>query len=270
MPASIVDLDDIKGTPKEGVTKLLLVEDEVIVAEDVKKRLESLGYAVIGIATRGQEAVEMAASMHPHLVLMDIGLRGGMDGIETVKRMREKVDVPVVFASAYSDDATLQRAKQAGPQGFVLKPFEERELHATIEMAIQKHSAEKLLRENESLFRMVFEILPDGLYVEDAMRQPKLVNQALYRIFKISPTVDLTKEDAQAAKTGSKYPFFDTTGLSRRVASAVEAGLPVVDEAFLTVDGRKILMSFMPFGSSMGPRFYLWQFHEVGPAEGKK
>jgi CheY-like chemotaxis protein len=266
MPASIVDLDDINRTPKEGGIRLLLVEDEVIVAEDVKKRLEHLGYAVIGLATRGQDAVEMAATMHPHLVLMDIGLRGGMDGIETVRRMREKVDVPVVFASAYSDDATLQRAKQAGAQGFVLKPFEERELHATIEMAIQKHSADRLVRENEGLFRSVFESLTDGLYLEDAKRQPKFVNQAFYRIFRIAPDLDVIQITPFVGKESRRYPFVESAALNKRVASAVEAGTPVEGE-FQTTDGRKILMRFMPIGAAAGGPFYLWQFREAGPAK---
>lgn len=263
MPAGIVDLDDLNpklGTPQ---VTLLLVEDEVIVAEDVKRRLESLGYSVVGMATRGKEAIELAVSLQPRLILMDIGLRGGMDGIETVRRIREQVDIPVIFASAYSDDTTLQRARAAGPQGFVLKPFEERELRLTIEMALSKHAADKLLRDSESLFRMVLESLPDGVLLEDATRHVKFANASFFRIFNISASISLAGEDARIGLSHHQKLIKDYVAFLRRKEEIVRAGVAVMDEVVPTNDGRRILMSYASINDPKTGVHHLWQYHDA-------
>ncbi len=270
MPASIVDLDDPAQPPTSGAITLLLVEDEVIVAEDVKKRLENLGYKVLGIATRGSEAIAMAASLRPGLVLMDIGLRGGMDGIETVHRIREKVDVPVIFASAYSDDMTLERAREAAPQGFVLKPFEERELRTAIEMAIQKHAAEKLLRRNENLLRTVFEFLPDAVYVENANHQVELANDAFYRMFKIPASAGVKSLDARQAGSHVANPFASGGIFHERAEAIVRKGVPLVDEPWTATDGKRLLVNYMPIDGVRGQRIHLWQIHETVSVAGSR
>jgi two-component system, response regulator PdtaR len=264
MPASIVDLNDLNPTPVPPQVRLLLVEDEVIVAQDVRRRLENLGYTVLGIATRGKEAIEMAVSLQPHLILMDIGLRGGMDGIETVRRIREKLDVPVIFASAYSDDTTLQRARTAGPQGFVLKPFEERELRLAIEMALYKHAADKLLRDNESLFRRVCAALPDGVLLEDAGRKVKHANVSFFRIFNIPDSISLTGKDTRAEISHEQKLIKDHAGFLRRKEEILNAGVPVTDEAVLTTDGRTILLSYAPIEDLKNGTIHLWQYHVAG------
>ncbi|MFT6519072.1 MAG: CheY-like chemotaxis protein, partial [Candidatus Azotimanducaceae bacterium] len=118
---------------------LLLVEDEVLVARDITARLTRMGYEVIGSATRGLEAVEKALSLRPDLILMDINLKDEMDGVEAAIRIRHQYDVPVIFCTAYSNDATLERAKVSEPYGYVLKPFDNRELNTNIEITLYKH-----------------------------------------------------------------------------------------------------------------------------------
>jgi CheY-like chemotaxis protein len=266
MPASIVDLGDLNKPLTSADISLLLVEDEVIVAEDVRRRLEMLGYVVVGIANRGTEAIQMAIQHRPSLILMDIGLRGGMDGIETVRRIREKVDVPIVFASAYSDDATLKRARAAEPQGFVLKPFEERELRAAIEMAVHKHRAERQHRSLENLLRRVYDGLPGGVLVESPTRHVELANSAFYRLFKIAPTVQLVGEDAHSGLADHLKLIADFPTFLRRQDTIVQKGLPHANDPVHMTDGRTMLMSYTPLRDGESGVEHLWHFAESVPA----
>ncbi|MFO7850752.1 MAG: ATP-binding protein [Spirochaetia bacterium] len=127
--------------------KILIVEDESIVAMDIKRRLVALGYQVIGHALSGEDAVSFSGEQRPDLVLMDIHLKGDMDGIKAADEIRRNYEIPVIYITAYSDEATLDRAKVTEPFGYILKPFQEREVHSAIEMAIYKHRAEQELRE---------------------------------------------------------------------------------------------------------------------------
>ena len=127
---------------------LLIVEDESIVAEDLSKKLRRLGYTVAGMTELGEQALASMKELMPSLVLMDIRLAGEMDGIEAAERIRREYDVPVVYLTASSDRATIQRAKVTEPFGFIMKPFEDRELESHIEMALYKHQAERKLRES--------------------------------------------------------------------------------------------------------------------------
>src|SRR5262245_21153390 len=126
-----------------SLAQILVVEDERIVARGIQSELEQMGYEVSDLAASGEEAIEKASRLHPDLVLMDIVLRGDMDGIEAARRIRERLDIPVVFLSAYEDQNTLGRAKTTEAFGYLLKPYEEKELHTTIETALYKHRAEQ-------------------------------------------------------------------------------------------------------------------------------
>ena len=129
--------------------KILIVEDNTTVAEDSRECLEGLGYSVTAIAASGEEAVESAGKDRPDAVLMDIKLRGDMDGIEAADRIHTEFDIPVLFLSAYSDRELLGRAKKTGSFGYLVKPFEERELYAMLEMTLYKARVEKERREME-------------------------------------------------------------------------------------------------------------------------
>ncbi|MES2116137.1 MAG: EAL domain-containing protein [Pseudomonadota bacterium] len=128
------------------LTSLLIVEDQAVIAVDLEQKLTKSGYQVCGIAASGEEALELARARHPGLALMDIRLQGTMDGIETAEILRRELDVPVIFLSAYSDETTLQRAKAVSPYAFLIKPYDERELHFNIEMAVRKHASEPRLK----------------------------------------------------------------------------------------------------------------------------
>ena len=123
-------------------TKILVVEDERIIAKDIKMSLENWGYDVCALVASGEDVIERAKRENPSLVLMDIKLKGEMDGIETVNQLRSYLDVPVVYLTAHADDNILQRAKVTEPMGYLVKPFKDIELHSAIEMALYKHKME--------------------------------------------------------------------------------------------------------------------------------
>ena len=127
--------------------RILVVEDEMIVARDIQLQLEELGYEPVGHATRGEEAVVLAGELWPDLVLMDIQLAGELTGIEAAQAIRTHFALPIIFLTAFASDDTIGQAKLAEPFGYILKPFSERELSTVIEIAVHKHGAEALLQE---------------------------------------------------------------------------------------------------------------------------
>ncbi|MBN1612907.1 MAG: response regulator [Deltaproteobacteria bacterium] len=130
--------------------QILVVEDEGSVALDIKKRLQTLGYGVSGIASSGEETMEMIRRNRPDLVLMDIQLCGGMDGVDTAGQILASFHIPVVYLTAYADPETLERAKVTDPFGYILKPFETKELRVAVEMALYKHGMDQTLRESRA------------------------------------------------------------------------------------------------------------------------
>jgi len=123
--------------------RILVVEDEHIVAMGIKKMLKNLEYTVTGVASSGEDAISKAESTFPDIVLMDIMLKGDMDGVEAAKEIRERLDVPVVYLTAYSDNKILERAKRTEPFGYIIKPFDEKDLYSSIEVALHRHRKEK-------------------------------------------------------------------------------------------------------------------------------
>jgi DNA-binding response OmpR family regulator len=119
--------------------KLLIVEDELIIAKSLARQLERQNYEVVGIASYAEKAMELVRNSSPDLVLMDIVIAGDMDGIEMAKKIQEEFDIPVIYLTAYSDDETLKRAEQSGGYGYILKPYKQREVHAAIMMALNQH-----------------------------------------------------------------------------------------------------------------------------------
>ncbi|MDI9614671.1 GAF domain-containing protein [Methanothermobacter sp.] len=134
--------------------RVLLVEDEAITAMDLQRKLEFQGYDVTGIAHSGEAAVELAEKLRPDLILMDIILRGPMSGVEAAERIKD-LDIPVVFLSAHSEESTMESAREVQPYGYLIKPFDEKELFFTIELAIQRHRSERKIRKLNRSLRML-------------------------------------------------------------------------------------------------------------------
>lgn len=157
-------------------TKILVVEDENIVAIDIKRRLTNLGYAVAGVLSSGEEAVLKCGELGPDLILMDIMLDGKIDGIEAAVQIKNKYSVPVIFLTAYTDEKTIQRAKIAEPFGYILKPFEVRDLRSTIEIALYKADTQKKLKESEQWLNVTLKSIGDAVIAIDSDKKIKFMN----------------------------------------------------------------------------------------------
>lgn len=168
--------------PRQSAAQILVVEDENIVALDLQERLESLGYGVCGLETTGEGAIRATRERRPDLVLMDIRLKGTMDGIEAAQAIAREGDWPVVFLTAYSEDQTIERARKAAPYGYILKPVQDRELDVALRMAFSKHRADREVRAAKRWFETLIAALPDGVLATDRMGSVQLLNPAAERL----------------------------------------------------------------------------------------
>ncbi|EMJ96019.1 response regulator [Leptospira alstonii] len=147
--------------------KILIVEDEQLVAKDIQIVLLNMGYDVPSIVSSGDEAMAVIPLLKPHLILMDIRLGSKPDGIELAAMIRSEFDLPVIYLTAFTDDDTLKRAQLTEPYGYVIKPFSARELQITIEIAIFKHKIERDLRQNRTWLSTILESIGDGVIATD-------------------------------------------------------------------------------------------------------
>lgn len=165
-------------------SNILIVEDESLVAKDIQHSLKKLGYNVVAISNTGEEAVKLAEQHKPDLALMDIMLKGEMSGIDAANEIKEKFNIPVIFLTAYADEATLSKAKVTEPYGYIIKPFKEIDLHTSIEMAIYKHQKESEIRkERDYLYSIVEGKDSNGiLFVKSNSRQVKLKTSDIFYV----------------------------------------------------------------------------------------
>jgi PAS domain S-box-containing protein len=166
--------------------RILIVEDQGIVAKDIENKLRQVGYVVPAIAFSGEEAIQRAAETRPDLVLMDIRLPGEMDGIAAAKEIQAWFDIPVVYLTAYADEETVERARVSEPFGYVLKPFDTRALRSAIEVALYKHEMDKKLKESEERLRTIFAASPDCVYLTDTEGSILDANSALLELVGLS------------------------------------------------------------------------------------
>jgi CheY-like chemotaxis protein len=165
---SLLGMNNERGiVEKMAKAKIMIVEDEYLVAMSAKTMLNRLGYTVTAVVKSGEKAIEQAAETHPDLVLMDIILKGARDGIEAAGQIKSCFDIPVVYLTAHSEGAVLQRAKITEPYGYIIKPFDERTLNTTIEIALYKHEIDNALHESEEKYRSLSESLPDVVFEID-------------------------------------------------------------------------------------------------------
>ena len=164
-------------------TNVLVVEDESIVSKDIQHSLKKLGYNVVGAAATGEQAVKLAVETQPDIILMDIMLKGEMNGIEAATQIRTETNIPVIFLTAYADESTLNKAKVTQPYSYIIKPFKEIDIHTSIEMALYKHKKEaEVLKERDLLFNLVEGQASgkDLLFVKSNSRLVKLRTSDIY------------------------------------------------------------------------------------------
>ncbi|MEA1894475.1 MAG: ATP-binding protein [Euryarchaeota archaeon] len=225
--------------------RLLIVEDEAIVAEDLELAVTNIGYDVVGRAVSADAAVDKAVKLNPDLVLMDIVLRGEKNGIDASQEIKEKIDIPVIFLTAYSDVGLIDRAKSTEPYAYLVKPFQERQLLASIETALHKSGIEKRLEESEEWLTTTLMSIGDAVIATDGAgcvksmnhvaegltgwKQEDAAGKPLTDIFKIinretgeeaenpvttileeGVAVDLADQTILMAKDGAKTPIDDS------------------------------------------------------------
>jgi PAS domain S-box-containing protein len=231
--------------------RILIVEDEFVVAENLRTDLESMGYEVVGQSPSGEEAMELAGQENPDLALMDIQLLGGMDGIETAIRLRQELGVPVLFLTAFADESFLERAKLAEPLGYLVKPFERKTFRASVEMAHYKATMERRLKESEERYRALFEKAQDGMAVADIETGViASCNQALCRLIErnmeeivgqpqsfLHPSQDLIDGQSPSYREHRRDP--SRAALEDRLVSKSGRVIPVeIRATHLQINGR--------------------------------
>lgn len=170
-------------TQEKTMKQILIVEDEIIIAEGLQRKLKTMGYDVPVIVSSGEETIKIIKENNPDLVLMDIVIHGKMDGIETAKQIHSLFDIPVVYLTAFADEKTLERAKITEPFGYLIKPYKDRELQITIEIALYKHEMERRLKQSERSLReknqwlaAVIESIGDAVIATDPEGIIRLMN----------------------------------------------------------------------------------------------
>ena len=208
------------------LARILVVEDEPIVARDIEQQLLELGYAPVGHAMRGEEAIAMTLALRPDLVLMDIQLAGNMDGITAALTIREQAAIPVVFLTAFSADDTLDRAKRAHPYGYILKPFSDRELRTVLEMALYKCHTEEQLREAALHTQAIMNQMVDGVITIDASGVIETVNQAACALFgyrlpeMVGSNVSMLMPEPDQGRHDAYLKHYEDTGEARMIGMA--------------------------------------------------
>lgn len=220
--------------------RILIVEDESIVAMDIQQSLAGMGYTVAGVVAFGEEAVEQAGALKPDLILMDVMLKGAMDGIEAAERIRQEHSIPVVYLTAYTDDDTLRRAKMTEAFGYLLKPFEDRELRTTIEMALYKHTMELELRKSREWLKTTLRCISDAVIATDASGRIQFMNTKAENLTGWKPAAALGRKLADVfclMKTN------ETAIVENNLTAILENGVVVhtdTDAILISKDGRQV------------------------------
>ncbi len=220
--------------------RILVVEDQNIIAMDLQFRLESLGYVVVDVVATGEDAVRVFSETEPDLALMDIRLKGALDGIEAAEQIRMHSDCPIIYLTAHSDDQTLRRARITEPHGYLLKPFEDRELHLTIEIALYRYQMEHKLRESQRWLNAVLRGIGEAVIAVNSHGIVQLVNPVAAEL------IGRAADDAIGRQVTEVFTVIDaqTRGpLANPLLQAIDqrraVGLP--ERALLVAhDGREI------------------------------
>ncbi len=233
---------------------VLIVEDESIVAKDIQHSLKKLGYNVLGICSSGEDAIKLVEELGPDIVLMDIMLKGTMNGIEAAAQIRETNNIPVIFLTAYADENTLSKAKVSEPFGYIIKPFKEIDLHTSIEMAIYKHEKESnLKKERDFLYSIVenkefkdilfvksnsklVKVKTSDIFYVEALKDYVVVNTATTRY-----TIHSTMKDIE-----KKLPASDFVRVHRSFIVRIDKIVAIEQPNLILEDDKKLI----PLGGS--------------------
>ena len=166
---------------------ILIVEDEKIIAEDIKNIIIKFNYKVPAIVTSGEQAIQKAKELKPDLILMDIVIEGDINGIEAAKQIYREYGIPIVFLTAYADEKIIKQAAKSSPFGYIIKPFEDRELRAAIEIALYKSKMEIAFWKNRSFLLKIIDTVPNNIFVKDKYGKYLMVNKSCAELFNTIP-----------------------------------------------------------------------------------
>ena len=270
------------GAGKLAPTAVMIVEDERIFARDLQQQLRSLGYDSSASAASGEEALALAQARKPDVVLMDVRIKGAMDGVATAARLRAMHDVPVIFLTAHADDSTLGRAKSTGPHGYLLKPIKPAELKTTIEIAIAKHHAEHELREINTALQherdrsavlmaqlaAAIEHLTCGVAVTNSDGKIVVINQSMLDIFR-APEAPSQAVGHSAFEIIARSPaqLLDWKEFRQRIIDVAIAAQPVLRDRVRFADGRMYERDFTPAVLGRDAVGHVWCYYDVTSSE---
>jgi len=216
--------------------RILIVEDEGIIARDIRQHLVELGYDVVGNTPTGEEAITLAGELKPDLILMDIHLAGPLDGIEAAQAIRKQFGTPIVFLTAFAGAETLDRAKLTEPFGYIIKPFDERYLHTVIEMALYKHQAERNLRRAYDEQATILRTALDAFFMADWQGRLLDVNESSCRMFGYSRDEMLRMALADLDAAEEKSAMTGIEGLKQTQGGRVERTMRCKDGRIIYVE----------------------------------
>lgn len=210
------------------MSSVLIVEDEAIVAKDIEQTITSFGYSVCGIAHTGEDAIKKIYHLKPDLILLDIMLRGNLNGIQVAEKIRKDLDTPIIFITAYKNKEILQKAKHVNPSGYVFKPFEMKDLQINIDLAIYKYGLEKKLKKNENFLFTAMNNINDGVITTNNKFEITFINKAAELIFKTN------KEEVISKNINQVVPIYkETNKIKEKVDFSNETHLTTINNKFV-------------------------------------
>jgi len=220
---------------------ILIVEDEKIIAEDLKIILEKFNYTIPEVVASGEKAIQQAEELKPDLILMDIMIEGNINGLEAAKQIHNKFKIPIIFLTAYADEDILEQAAESSPFGYLIKPFEDRELRATIEMAFYKSKMEDTLRKNRNFLLKVIDTVPNNIFVKDKHGKYLMVNNAFAELFNTTPKAMIGKTDIELI-SNSKIKDEDIESITKDDKDVISSNKSVLrpEESLTLDDGKRI------------------------------
>lgn len=167
--------------------RILVADDEATITTHLEEKLKAMGYEVVGRAASGPEAVALSRRLKPDLVLMDIVMEGEYDGVEAARFLRQELDIPVVFLTAYGDDQLIARAKAVEPLGYILKPFQDMALRAAVEIALFNREVSQRIKDSEEYWRLLAANIEEGIIIADSQLSIFFWNRGAELIFRYLP-----------------------------------------------------------------------------------
>ncbi|HOK03590.1 MAG TPA: PAS domain S-box protein, partial [Spirochaetota bacterium] len=229
--------------------RVLIVEDQIIIALNLEQVLTQLGYRVAGIVTTGEESIEFVRREAPDIVLMDIMLAGELDGISAAEIIRKNFEVPIIYLTAHTDGNSLGRANLTGPYGYIVKPIDERDLYTSIEIALHRFQMDKELRRSELKYRTLFEQSLDPIFIADEEAKIIDVNSAMLELFHYSLEEIIGRKASEFFVDRSKY--FEVIELALKYGSVSNVAAEMISSNGSVINAQ-ISVKRYDFGNGTG------------------